>query len=394
MQAGVHEEAILLDLISDNPFNSRKIYDEHQVRSLAASITKVGLLSPVEVRQTAGGFELVYGHRRLRAARFLGWESIRANVVSMSDEEVLHISLIENIERKDLSDYEKALAFKQMHEEFGETEEEIGRMVGLSKGHISNYLAMARMFDSDQLAVDPDLKKAMFVVSEHHARYLNRIGDAKTRANMLRMVVSENLSVRDLERMTLRLKSWFCQERASPGCQKSDHDADSSQCGGTSDVTEIRNALLSEFVLPKTRDFEKFSSFHAFDDGFSIYSDFPPFRRIEGVKAVKKERDWFDSVAPHLKSKIRDIRIRFFVDTALATLYVEQSGRVDGRTVENVLRGSVLFAKYERSWKIVHEHWSPLERQSRAVQHGTCAGPSRPPITPSLHEPVSGIVPS
>ncbi len=359
MQDVTYERAVPLDLIRDNPYNSRSYYDESEIRSLADSILKVGLLNPIKVRQADSGFELVHGHRRVRAARLLEWDSIQATVGAYSDEELLLVSLIENLERKDLSDYEKAIAFRRMHDEFGKTEEEIGELVGLSKGAVSNYILMTRLFDEERLASDPSLRRAMYSVSEHHSRYLSKIGNTDDRARMLKFVVAESLSVRDLQRMALRLKSWFVPEenvlQYRRGERRNGHN------GGPADVLEIHNLLLAEFALPKRGDFDSFASFHAFDQGFSIYSDFPPFRRIVGAKAVEKEKDWFDTIAPHLTVRIRDLQIQFFADTALATLYVDQKGRVKGQRVKEVLRGTVLFAKHPDGWRIVHEHWSALE---------------------------------
>ena len=359
MQDAVLERAIPISLIRDNPYNSRKYYDESEIRSLADSLLKVGLLNPIKVRQAASGFELVHGHRRVRAARLLEWDSIQATVGSCSNEELLLISLIENLERKDLSDYEKAVAFRRMHDEFGKTEEEIGTLVGLSKGAVSNYILMTRLFDEERLAADPGLMRAMYLVSEHHSRYLSKIGDFDERARMLKFVVSESLSVRDLQRMALHLKSWFIPEQNPPAHQPGRRQ--DGRNGRQEDTLEIHNLLLAEFALPKKGDFESFANFHDFDQGFSIYSDFPPFRRIVGAKAIEKEKDWFDTIAPHLTVRIRDLRIQFFADTALATLYVDQKGKVEGQRVKEVLRGTVLFAKHTEGWRIVHEHWSALE---------------------------------
>lgn len=357
-------EDIPLDLIRDNPFNSRKIYEEYEIESLADSISKVGLLTPVKVRQKGLGFEMVYGHRRVQAARLLNWKSIQATVGSFSDDELLQFSLIENLERKNLSDYEKALSFKRMHEEFGKTEEEIGQLVGLSKGAVSNYLSMARMFDEETLALDPSLRKALHSITEHHARYLNRIEDATTRANTLRLVVSEDLSVRDLERITQHLKSWFRPEERFPLAPQEMEGGNGPRysTGESSDLLEIQEALVSEFIPPRRGDFPRFANLYAFDWGYSLYSAFPPFQLVDGSRAVAKEKHWFFSVAPHFSATTRDVRIQIFGDAALATLYVDYDGKLRGRPVKKVTRGSVFFVKRGRVWKIVHEHWSDLRK--------------------------------
>jgi ParB family chromosome partitioning protein len=354
---------ILLDAIQDNPFNSRTIYEEFEIKSLAESLSKVGLLQPIKVRPKGNGYQLVYGHRRVRAARQLEWKFIKADVAEYSDDQLLQISLVENLERRDLSDYEKAVTFKRMREELGKSNEEIGELVGLSKGHISNYLTMTRIVDDAQLSRDPELKTALYAISEHHARYLNRIEDSEMRAKTLRLVVSQNLSVRDLQRMVQHLRSWFKTEEdlkvstASPA-----RASEMRVLGNPRDLEEIQNVLSCEFKLPKEKDFQKFAEMHAFDDGFSIYSAFFPWQRMESSDAFIKEKDWFYFLGPHLNSRIRDIRVRFFNDTALATLYVDQKGKLDGKTVTKILRGTVLLVTTCKGWKIVHEHWSNLKQ--------------------------------
>ncbi len=95
---------IPLALIDNNPFNCRKSYRKHDDLKLASSLRLMGLMSPVKVRRTGSRYQLVYGHRRVRAARSLNWQTIRAEVQDLSDEMMLKASLIENLERKNLSD--------------------------------------------------------------------------------------------------------------------------------------------------------------------------------------------------------------------------------------------------------------------------------------------------
>jgi len=93
------EEDIQLNLIEDNPFNSRLVYDGIELRNLAISLNQSGLLTPVKVRRHEKGYQLVFGHRRVRAARLNSWETIRANISQCSDDEMLKQSIIENLER-------------------------------------------------------------------------------------------------------------------------------------------------------------------------------------------------------------------------------------------------------------------------------------------------------
>ena len=205
-------EDIPLSLIIDNPFNSRKQYDPNGIYQLAESLRETGLLNPVSVRSNNDKFELVFGHRRSRAARLLNWKSVRAEVVEATDEQMLQISLVENLHRENLSDFETALSFKRLCTEFGKTYEQVGQMVGLSKSHVSNFMRMAQLFDDDTMTRNPDLAQELYKISEHHARVLAQIPEQRERMSALRIAAAENLSVRDLQKMIQRLQGWFSPE--------------------------------------------------------------------------------------------------------------------------------------------------------------------------------------
>ena len=158
-------------------------------------------------------YQIVFGQRRSKAGRLLGWNTISAEIKNLGDEEMIEISLAENLSREDLSDYEKALCFRRMKVEFGRTYGEIGSLVGLSESHVCNYVRMIELFDDDTLRKHPSLITELHKISEHHARILLRVSDMNDRIQMLKLVVSENLSVRDLDRMSQRFRSWFEREK-------------------------------------------------------------------------------------------------------------------------------------------------------------------------------------
>jgi ParB/RepB/Spo0J family partition protein len=198
-----------VSLIVNNPFNSRVHYDAKEIRLLADSLERDGLLSPIKVRPKNGLFEIAYGHRRARAAELLGWKKIRAEVDDLSDGEMIRASLIENIRRKDLSDYEKGLTFKRMHEHFSLRYSDIARIVESSESHIANYIRMTQLFGEATLQKSPQIEKDMHEISEHHARILHSIRGEDARAAALRLAVSQSLSVRELQHMVQKLRSWF-----------------------------------------------------------------------------------------------------------------------------------------------------------------------------------------
>lgn len=350
-------QEVALDQIQDNPFNSRLFFEEGRVKRLANSIDQHGLLHPVKVRRKGATFELAYGHRRVRAARLLGWTQIPAEICTLSDEELLTYSLAENMERQDLSDYEIALSFSRLHKKFSKTYDEIGTIAGCSKQHVSNMVAMTRLFDEEELRRDPTLEGMLFAISEHHARLLSRIGDRDGRAKALRLTVSEGMSVRDLERAVQKLGGWFDGEDPATG----GYTASIGDGHEENDLSQIRRLLLLEYELPHTGDFQRFSHFHNFDDQFSLISSYLTEKLFEGRDAYALEKDWFYSVGPTVKAKIRGMKVRFFNNVALATLTVGYSGESFSATTF----GSVVFVK-KRGWRIVHEHWS---RKTSSKEH-------------------------
>lgn len=314
---------------------------------MAESLERFGLLSPIKARRSGPRFQLVYGHRRVRAARLLKWQTIRAEVDEISDELMLNISLIENLERKNLSDFETAMSFWRLNREFGKTFEEIGKLTRYSAAHVCNYVRMTGMFDDhEEMMKDPSVLADLQRISEHHSRILLRIENAETRRRLLRMVISDDLSVRDLQRIVQKFRVWFkpYEDHQSPTLDRTEKKAEES----------IINSLMDEAELPHKGNFEAFQNLHAFEKGFSLYSNLPPFERFEGAKAVEHEKDWFFSIGPKEKRTIKDIRIQFYSAVALATLSVD-------RKPDSGERGTVLFVNVDGEWKIIHEHWSSNE---------------------------------
>ena len=345
---------IPLILIDENPYNSRKAYDRQDDLTLVESLKDVGLMSPVKVRSTGSRYQLVFGHRRVRAARTLNWETIRGEVVNLSDELMLRYSLVENIERRNLSDFEIAISFRRMNREFGKTYEDIGKMVGHSASHVCNFVRMVEMFDDDEdIVSDPSLFADLQRITEHHARILLRVDSSETRRQLLQLVVAEDLSVRDLQRIVQRFRSWFNSDQKN----WKESFLFETQSKKLSDAeNEIVRRLIAKEKLPHIGDFPAYQKMHAFEKGFSLYSNVPPFERLEGTQALEHEKKWFFSVEPTIDLTVRDVRVQFFSDAALATLSVDRTNK-SGRILGSV-RGSVLFANFEGNWMVVHEHWS------------------------------------
>ena len=180
--------------IRPNPFQPRKEFREEELTQLQSSLTANGLLQPITVRQTDGGYELVAGERRLRAATRLGWEKIPAIVKDYSDRALLTLALVENLQRSDLNPIEEAEGYSRLSAEFALTQQEIAEVVGKDRSTVANSLRLLhlpalirRMLQDAQLSVG-------------HARALLAISSERVMVDLAREAIARNYSVRDVER--------------------------------------------------------------------------------------------------------------------------------------------------------------------------------------------------
>ena len=189
---GVRELAV--ELIAPNPNQPRRAIDPESLEALASSLGEQGVLQPVLVRPRAGGYELIAGERRWRAAKLAGIERIPALVRPTGDAETLELALIENMAREDLNPVEEARACAALAEELGLTREEIGRRVGRSRVAISNLVRLLELPD-DVLEM---LEQG--ALSEGHGRALLMVEDHEARRRLARTAAAEGWSVRTTER--------------------------------------------------------------------------------------------------------------------------------------------------------------------------------------------------
>ncbi|GAB3220962.1 ParB/RepB/Spo0J family partition protein [Glycomyces halotolerans] len=191
--------------IATNPKQPRHIFDEEHLGELQVSLTEVGMLQPIAVREKADGelgeesdgkrYELVMGERRLRAAMALGWESVPAIIRRTSDEELLREALLENIHRVELNPLEEGAAYQQLLEEFNVTQEELAKRIGRSRPQISNTMRLLSLPPTVQTKV------AAGVLTAGHARALLGLDNADTQEHIAQRIISEGLSVRSTEEL-------------------------------------------------------------------------------------------------------------------------------------------------------------------------------------------------
>lgn len=191
---GAYFEEVAVDSVTPNPRQPRRTFDEDALDELAASITEVGLLQPVVVRNLGGGrYELVMGERRWRASRRAGLDFIPAIVRETHDDDMLREALMENLHRQQLDPLEEAAAYQQLLDDFGATHEQLAQKIGRSRPHISNTLRLLNLPPAVQKRV------AAGVISAGHARALLSLDDPKAQERLAQRIVAEGLSVRAVE---------------------------------------------------------------------------------------------------------------------------------------------------------------------------------------------------
>lgn len=203
---GASFQLIQIDEIATNPKQPRMIFDDEHLAELQTSLTEVGMLQPIAVREkdrndSSGGedsgvkYELVMGERRLRAATALGWESVPAIIRRTSDDELLREALLENIHRVELNPLEEGAAYQQLLEEFNVTQEELAKRIGRSRPQISNTIRLLSLPPAVQTKV------AAGVLTAGHARALLGLDSNDTQEHIAERIISEGLSVRSTEEL-------------------------------------------------------------------------------------------------------------------------------------------------------------------------------------------------
>ncbi len=192
-KAGHRVQMVATDLIRPNPFQPRTEFAEEPLNDLVESLRHHGLMQPIVVRRVGSAFELIAGERRWRAARELGWDQIEAVVVEADDRRMVEWALIENVQRQDLNPMELARALKQMSRDFGLTQEEIGKALGMSRPSIANLQRLLDLPESIQASVSRG------TISMGAARALLSIEDPHAMASAAARVEKGELTVRQVE---------------------------------------------------------------------------------------------------------------------------------------------------------------------------------------------------
>lgn len=241
---GASQEGGLLEIpvaaVVPNPKQPRIEFAEEALAALARSIREVGVLQPIVVRVRDGGYELVAGERRLRAARLAGLPTVPAIVRESDDTDALREALIENIHREDLSPLELAAAYQELMEELGTTQEEVAERLGCSRSQVANTIRLLSLpGDVQQLLAEGRLQAG-------HARALLGLPHDEARSAVALRVAAEGLSVRQVEDL---VRSYADHPASAPGssARLAPAAADESD-PGMAEVEEILSEQLATRV--------------------------------------------------------------------------------------------------------------------------------------------------
>jgi len=185
-----------IDELRVNPYQPRKIFDEEALQELALSIKEHGVFQPIIVKRSIKGFEIIAGERRVRASKLAGLSKIPSIVRDFTDEQMMEIALLENLQRENLTAIEEAYAYKALLENLNLTQEELSKRVGKSRSHITNIVGLLRLPKEVQKLINTSK------ISMGHARVLSKLDNEEQIIKIADKIINENLSVRDIEIIT------------------------------------------------------------------------------------------------------------------------------------------------------------------------------------------------
>ena len=190
-----NEEIMELDIndLRPNPYQPRQVFNEEALQELASSIKEHGVFQPIIVKKSIKGYDIIAGERRYRASKLAGKKTIPAIIRQFTDEQMMEIALLENLQREDLNAMEEAKAYQSLIDHLHITQEEVSKRVGKSRSHITNMLGLLRLPKEVQTMIN-DKKLTM-----GHARVLSKLENEQQIIQMAEDIVENKKSVREAE---------------------------------------------------------------------------------------------------------------------------------------------------------------------------------------------------
>jgi ParB family chromosome partitioning protein len=207
-------QEIKLKDLRPNPYQPRKTFQQEAIDELRDSILEHGILQPLVVRKSIKGYEIVVGERRFRAAKEAKLETVPAVVRELSEQQMMELAVLENLQREDLNPIEEGLAYQTLIEKLKLTQEEVAKRLGKSRPHVANHIRL--------LSLPPKIQELISTgkISMGHGRALLGLRQKAKLSILVEKVINEGLNVRQLEKLIQQINETVSRETKKPEKQK------------------------------------------------------------------------------------------------------------------------------------------------------------------------------
>jgi ParB/RepB/Spo0J family partition protein len=350
-EAGQPVLSLCLEQLDNNPYASR--LEPTSLSDLVSSMKIHGQLSPIKIRRSSkdsSRFEVIFGHRRLAAARILGWKKIGVQIVEVTDEQMLQLALAENIDRSDFTHYEIGLALRRMKDQFDKSLDDIANMIGRSVSYVSEHIQLTHLFDLVHQKSSAEICSVLQKISIRQSRILLREPDAAKRFRLAQFCLAEGLGEQEMSRLV-----------GHPRLGSNERDGLEQLLGRNAkkqaDELAIRQLLKECIQGLNNRDVRP--QFGIRDPRtFSMFDDFPPFGLMDFDGAAKHLLEYYKRFE-ELHLDYDSLQIKVVGSTAYAVFLVTYRLRIKGKEAVGRSRATFVFSKVDRKWQSIHEHWSP-----------------------------------
>lgn len=240
-----------INRVEPNREQPRKNFDEDALLELSESIKQFGVIQPLIVQDRKNYYEIIAGERRWRAAKMAGLKEVPVIIKNYTDQEIMEISLIENIQREDLNPIEEALAYKRLLTEFNLKQDEVAERVSKSRTAVTNSMRLLKLNEKVQQMLIDDM------LSTGHARALLAIEDDEEQYNLAQKIFDEKMSVRDVEKLVKKLQKEKTEKTEKPeNPEQTDQSAEQMQVI-YHDLEERMKGIFGTKVSIMSKDMKK-----------------------------------------------------------------------------------------------------------------------------------------